>query len=110
VTLIGGLAVAYWAVRRVYRSQAHQMLAAMGDPTVTVTADADGLAIRTALAATTLAWPAVKEVWQFKDVWLLFPFTARVNTSYALPAEAITPAFGEIVRREVVAHGGQVRS
>ena len=99
---------AYAWLRYSYLRRGEHVAARMRDPRVTITADADTLTFRTTEQVTTRAWRAIEEVWQFADVWLLFPYGSRGGAPTPIPTSALSTEAQAFIGERLLAHGAKV--
>jgi len=110
--LIGGLAavlvvgIAFAIVIYVvhYRRSLQKFLQ-MGQPRATFHADESTFTMTSDIGTTTLQWSAVKELWQFPNVWLLLYSKAQFTT---LPLACLSPETQAYIVQRVSASGGIV--
>ena len=93
-----------------YIRQAEQIVAEMRDPRVVVSADEQNITFRTADRISSQSWAVMKEVWQFPDLWLLFPYAARYAVYTAIPTERLTPEACEYLGNKLREHGARIIS
>lgn len=77
----------------------------MGAPEATFRADESSFTFSTGIGTTTLQWSAVKELWQFSEVWLLLYSKAQFST---LPLACLPLEMRGFILRCVRAWGGKV--
>lgn len=77
----------------------------MGKPQATFRAEKSCFTISSGIGTTTLQWSAVKELWQFSDVWLLLFSKAQFST---LPLACLSPEMRAFVVQRIQAAGGKV--
>jgi len=78
---------------------------AMSSGRAEFTATDSGLSFTSQLGSTSLPWPAVKELWRFRRVWLLLFSKAQFVT---LPLASVPAEFQSFVLQQVKASGGRV--
>ena len=77
----------------------------MDKPRSTFRADESSFTMSSDIGTTTLQWSAVKELWQFPNVWLLLYSKAQFST---LPLACLSPETQAYIVQRVRASGGKV--
>ena len=77
----------------------------MGKPEATFRADEATFTVSTGIETSTVQWRAVKEVWQFRDSWLLLFSKAQFIT---LPTACLPSEMQAFILDRVKAAGGKV--
>jgi len=77
----------------------------IGDAEATFRAEESSFTVSSAIGTTTLQWSAVKELWQFSEVWLLLYSKAQFST---LPLACMSPEMQAFVVQRVRASGGKI--
>lgn len=77
----------------------------MGRPQATFRVDASTFTVSSDIGTTTLQWSAVKELWQFADVWLLLYSRAQFST---LPVACLSPEMQATIIQRIRASGGRI--
>lgn len=77
----------------------------MASPQATFHAEDSSFTISSSIGTTTLQWSAVKELWQFRRVWLLLYSKAQFST---LPLACLPSEMQAFVVQRVQAAGGKV--
>ena len=91
-----------------YRRAAIRRARWLGMPEVTVSVDDGGMTFTMPSYRTEAGWSPQRQVWQFDDVWIFFPFgTSSAYT--AVPTAAMTGEFREIVMNNMRAQRAVVR-
>lgn len=75
------------------------------DATVTFYADSDGFSFESSVGKTTLHWASIKEVWKFKEVWLMLFSKSQFST---LPVADLSPELQNLIVSSVHSAGGKV--
>jgi len=89
-----------------YYAWSDRAFRSMPDPNILVRIKDDSIEFVTSEQSTKLKWSRIKQVWKFRDVWLLFTYT---NDSFTLiPAEALTDESEAIIEKKVIDNGGSV--
>lgn len=102
--LLVGFAVAA-AVYFVHYRNSLRKFREMGSPQATFRAEESSFTISSNIGVTTLQWSAVKELWQFPNVWLLLYSKAQFST---LPLACLPPEMRAYVVQRIQAAGGKV--
>ena len=79
----------------------------MSTPRATFRADESSFTMTSDAGTTTLQWSAVKELWQFPNVWLLLYSKTQFST---LPLTCLPPDIQAFVQERVREAGGKVAS
>jgi hypothetical protein len=87
-----------------YRTSLHKFRA-MGQPQATFRANESSFTIISGVGTVTYQWSAIKELWQFPQVWLLLFSPAQFST---LPVACMPPEMQAYVLQRVRAAGGKV--
>lgn len=77
----------------------------MASPKATFLAEDSSFTMSSDLGTTTLQWSAIKELWQFPDVWLLLYSKAQFST---LPLACLPQDMRAFVLQRVRASGGKI--
>ena len=77
----------------------------MGSPSATFRADEQSFTIESGVGVSKLQWSAVKEIWQFQDVWLLLFSKAQFST---LPLANVPPEMQAFILEKVKLAGGKI--
>jgi hypothetical protein len=77
----------------------------MDKPRATFRADESSFTMSSDIGTTTLQWSAVKELWQFRSVWLLLYSKAQFST---LPLACLSPETQTYIVQRVRESGGKV--
>ena len=88
-----------------YHNSLHK-LKAMSNAQTTLDASETSLSLSSGAGTTTIPWPAVMEVWQFKSCWLLMLSKSQFMT---LPLADLTPEAAAFILARIRASGGKVR-
>ncbi len=79
----------YLAIWYSHRRRAERVATGLRDPRIIIVVDDAGLTLRSVDHTSTMTWAGVQEVWQFPEVWLLFPY--GVGSAFtAVPTEALS--------------------
>lgn len=101
--LVGFAGTAGWFV---VRARSLDLLGLMRSPVVEWTFSDDGIAMRSDLGNAAAKWRAVRRVWVFEDLWLVF--FSRV--SYAtLPTDGVPPEVLRFLLRRASEAGAELR-
>lgn len=90
-----------------HRRRAERVASGLRDPHIVIEADEIGLTLRSVDHMSTTTWTGLKEIWQFPEVWLLFPY--GVSSSYtAMPTAALSNAALEFIASNARAGGARI--
>lgn len=77
----------------------------MGNPSATFRAEEQSFTIESGIGTSTLKWSAVKEIWQFQDVWLLLFSKSQFST---LPLANVPPEMQAFILEKIKLAGGKI--
>jgi hypothetical protein len=78
----------------------------MGEPEATFRADESTFTVSSGIGTSTLPWSTFKEIWQFRDFWILLFSKAQFST---LPTSGLSSEMQAFILCHVRATGGKVR-
>jgi len=99
-----GIAFAIFVYVVHYRRSLHKFRQ-MDNPEATFRADESSFTMSSDIGTTTLQWSAVKELWQFPNVWLLLYSKAQFTT---LPLACLPPDTRAYIVERIRESGGKV--
>ena len=102
--LVVGVAFAI-VVYVVHYRRSLQKFRQMDKPQATFRADESSFTMSSDIGTTTLQWTAVKELWQFSNVWLLLYSKAQFTT---LPLACLSPETQAYIVQRIRESGGKV--
>jgi len=80
----------------------------LSDKRVTVRVEPESITFETSESVSTMKWSAIKRLWRFPDVLLIFRYKTADLTFSALPVAQLGAEVGRAIEDKVRQHGGQV--
>jgi len=77
------------------------------DPHIVVIVDDSGLTFRAIDRTSSTAWAGFKEVWQYPDLWLLFPYGPS-SAFTSVPTAALPPETWALIASKLKEHGAKI--
>lgn len=102
IVLTGGLAAALFLV---HYAGSMRRFHALADQAVLFRAEENSFTLEAPMGTTTFNWSVVKELWKFKDCWLILYSKAQFNT---LPLADIPQEMRTFVELKIRSAGGKV--
>jgi hypothetical protein len=90
-----------------YYLRSDEAFTSMADPWITVRVADDSIEFETSEHTSKLAWSRVKQLWKFKDVWLLFTYSDTGGYTL-LPTNALTEETRNFIEKRIKESGGKI--
>jgi hypothetical protein len=93
------------AIYIVYKKRALKTFEQMGSESVEWCFDDISFSVKSDIGSAEFKWVAIKKLWKFKDVWLMF----YANSAYStLPIKDMPEDIKTYIQKNITAHGGKI--